>query len=1029
MLNNSFLSRTTTTIVFIDSSISDYQTLQTGVVDGVETVILSPNQDGIKEISEFLAQYPQITSIHIVSHGSPGCLYLGNSQLNLDNISKYAELLQHWQSENILLYGCNVAAGDAGEEFIHKLHEITNATISASATKTGNAALGGNWELETTLGKITSNQAFTVAAKANYAGVFGAAPVITTTNTALAYIENGTTAIDSAIIVSDVDSVNLASATVSITSGFVSSQDILSFTNQNGITGSYNSTTGVLSLTGAATVANYQTALRSITYTNSSDNPNTTTRTIGFSVNDGAATSNFPTRNVTITAVNDAPVITTTNAALSYIQNGITAIDSTIIISDVDSSNLVSASVSITSGFVSNQDILSFTNQNGITGSYNSTTGVLSLTGTATVANYQTALRSITYTNTSNNLTTITRTIGFSVNDGAGTTTTTRVSTAADGSQGNNSSETPAISADGRYVVFLSYADNLVSGDTNGTADVFVKDLTTNSITRVSTAADGSEGNNSSETPAISADGRYVVFLSYADNLVSDDTNGAADVFVKDLTTNSITRVSTAADGSEGNNSSETPAISADGRYVVFLSYADNLVSDDTNGARDVFVKDLTTNSITRVSTAADGSEGNNSSGNAAISANGRYVVFWSFADNLVSDDTNGARDVFVKDLTTNSITRVSTAADGSQANDYSANPGISADGRYVVFLSYAENLVSDDTNGTGDVFVKDLTTNSITRVSTTADGSGGNNSSEAPAISADGHYVVFNSSADNLVSGDINGVPDVFVKNLITNSITRVSTAADGSGGNSDSGNPAISADGRSVVFLSNADNLVNGDTNGSPDVFLFTPRVINGSVNIVVNLAIEANGNTTFLQDAANKYFAQVGTATPIAIKNGGQQIFQDIYPGWQTLAAETVNGDNQVLWKNVAENYLHLWHLDNNWNWVSSEGNWGLNSAEALGKETVFGVDANGDGVIGNSYTAIESAGNTKLIKDPTNKYFTQVGTNTPTAINNGGQQIFQDIYPGWQTLAAETVNGDNQVLWKNVDWKLSASLAFG
>ncbi|MBO1067209.1 MULTISPECIES: DUF4347 domain-containing protein [Nostocales] len=148
MFSNSFLSQTATTIVFIDASLSDYQTLQTGVVEGVETVILSRNQDGIEQISQVLQQHPQITTIHIVSHGSPGCLYLGNGQLNLDNISKYAELLQHWQSENILLYGCNVAAGDAGEEFIHKLHEITNATISASATKTGNAALGGNWELE-----------------------------------------------------------------------------------------------------------------------------------------------------------------------------------------------------------------------------------------------------------------------------------------------------------------------------------------------------------------------------------------------------------------------------------------------------------------------------------------------------------------------------------------------------------------------------------------------------------------------------------------------------------------------------------------------------------------------------------------------------------------------------------------------------------------------------------------------------------------------------------------------------------------
>ena len=178
----------------------------------------------------------------------------------------------------------------------------------------------------------------------------------------------------------------------------------------------------------------------------------------------------------------------------------------------------------------------------------------------------------------------------------------------------------------------------------------------------------------------------------------------------------------------------------------------------------------------------------------------------------------------------------------------------------------------------------------------------------------------------------------------------------------------------------------------------------------------AIESAGNTKLVKDSINKYFTQVGTNTPTAIKNGGQQISQDIYPGWQTLAAETVNGVNQVLWKNVAENYLHIWRLDNNWNWVSSEGNWGLNSAEALAQETNFGIDANGDGKIG--YAIIESAGNSTFLKDAANKYFAQTGNNNPVVIKNSGQQISQDIYPGWQTLAAETVSGVNQVLWKYV-----------
>ncbi|MHC5761790.1 beta strand repeat-containing protein [Nostoc sp.] len=252
----------------------------------------------------------------------------------------------------------------------------------------------------------------------------GVPPTITSASiSALAYTENATTAIDSAITVSDVDSPNLASATISITSGFASAQDILAFTNQNGITGSYENSTGILTLTGSATVANYQTALRSVTYSNSSDNPSLTPRTISFIVNDGTANSTAVTRNLNITAVNDVPITTATNSVLAYTENTTIGIDSGITVSDVDSPNLVSATVSITNGFASAQDTLAFTNQSGITGSYNSSTGVLTLTGSSTVANYQTALRSVTYSNSSDNPSLTPRTISFIVNDGTANST------------------------------------------------------------------------------------------------------------------------------------------------------------------------------------------------------------------------------------------------------------------------------------------------------------------------------------------------------------------------------------------------------------------------------------------------------------------------------------------------------------------------------------------------------------------------------------------------------------------------------
>ncbi|MFM7373402.1 MAG: DUF4347 domain-containing protein, partial [Sphaerospermopsis kisseleviana] len=165
------------TVVFIDSSVTDRETLQTGVVEGVETSILNPNHNGIEQITAVLQQHPQVNTIHIVAHGTPGCLYLGNSQLNLENLQTYKLLIANWNVKNILLYSCNLAAGDAGEEFIRQLYQITNATISASTTKTGNAVLGGNWELEITLGKFTPNPVFTAAAMAHYAGVL-AAPVL-----------------------------------------------------------------------------------------------------------------------------------------------------------------------------------------------------------------------------------------------------------------------------------------------------------------------------------------------------------------------------------------------------------------------------------------------------------------------------------------------------------------------------------------------------------------------------------------------------------------------------------------------------------------------------------------------------------------------------------------------------------------------------------------------------------------------------------------------------------------------------------
>jgi len=397
-----------------------------------------------------------------------------------------------------------------------------------------------------------------------------------------------------------------------------------------------------------------------------------------------------------------------------------------------------------------------------------------------------------------------------------------RVSVASSGVQGNGRSCCPSISADGRFVAFASEASNLVPGDTNGAWDVFVYDRQTGEITRVSVASDGAQGNGDSGGPAISADGRFVAFYSSASNLVPGDTNGVEDVFVHDRLTGQTTRVSVASDGAQGNDLSWQPSISADGRFVAFASRASNLVPGDTNGTWDVFVHDRLTGQTTRVSVASDGKEGNGFSFLPLISADGRFVAFTSEASNLAPGDTNPWWDVFVHDRLTGQTTMVSVASDGTPGNGASIGTSISGDGRFVAFSSSASNLAPGDTNGVIDVFVHDRLTGETTRVSVASDGAQGNASSDGGVLSGDGRFVVFFSASSNLAPGDTNAAMDVFLHDRQTGQTTRVSVASDGAQGNADSSGAAISADGRFVVFTSEASNLVPGDTNGTWDIFV---------------------------------------------------------------------------------------------------------------------------------------------------------------------------------------------------------------
>lgn len=423
---------------------------------------------------------------------------------------------------------------------------------------------------------------------------------------------------------------------------------------------------------------------------------------------------------------------------------------------------------------------------------------------------------------------------------GADPGTTTRVNVSSEGAEANGLAfNQPVLSADARFIVFPSPASNLVPNDTNvcggaapiflvpGCPDIFVHDRITRTTTRVSVDSAGVQADGASLRAVISADGRIVAFDSLATNLVISDTNGEIDVFVHDRQTGATTRVSVSGTGGQATGQSFSPRLSADGRFVGFASNAPNLVPGDTNGAFDIFVRDRLTGETTRVSVNSLGEQGNADSFIPDLSADGRFVAFSSDASNLVGGPASPFAQVYVHDRLTGTTSRVSVNGSGNAADGHSFNSGMSADGRFVAFVSDGSNLVAGDTNGVRDIFVHDRMTGTTTRVNVDSTGAQANGFSNlsfngGQAISADGRFVTFHSSAPNLVADDTNGVQDVFLHDRLTGITTRVSVDSAGAQGNAASGGAAVNPDGRFVGFISGATNLVAGDTNGTFDAFL---------------------------------------------------------------------------------------------------------------------------------------------------------------------------------------------------------------
>jgi Tol biopolymer transport system component len=354
--------------------------------------------------------------------------------------------------------------------------------------------------------------------------------------------------------------------------------------------------------------------------------------------------------------------------------------------------------------------------------------------------------------------------------------TTEFASISTGGVQGNDISGRfagPAISGNGRVVAFDSIATNLVVGDTNRDDDVFVHDRDAGTTERISVSTAGKQGNDSSGRPSVDGDGNLIAFDSNADNLVKNDTNPQMDVFVRDRAAGTTKLIDVSSDEVQGDGGSNSPSISDDGRYVAFISTSSNLVDGDTNGTNDVFVRDLVAGTTELVSMSSDGVIGNSSSTFVGISGDGRWVAFSSFASNLVDGDTNDAFDTFIHDRVTGSTQLVSQSTGGDLGNAQSTSPTVNGNGRYVVFWSNADNLVANDTNGRSDGFIRDIVAGTTERFSVGDHGQEGDGNTPEPGV--------------------------------------RGFTAS----------SPDITPDGRYITFFSSSANLVDGDTNTCPPNF----------------------------------------------------------------------------------------------------------------------------------------------------------------------------------------------------------------
>jgi Tol biopolymer transport system component len=414
--------------------------------------------------------------------------------------------------------------------------------------------------------------------------------------------------------------------------------------------------------------------------------------------------------------------------------------------------------------------------------------------------------------------------------------TTEQIDVSSEGLQSNSGIETAlALSANGRFVAFSALATNLAPDNQPfNLQDIFLRDRIAGSTEVVSLNSGGIQSNGISIEPSVSADGRFVAFTSDATNLVPGDTNqcfnnlldvtfqpgDCPDVFVRDRVTGSTERVSIASNGQQANDQSSVPVISADGRYVFFISLASNFYPGDRPVSAELFMHDRQTGTTDRILRPA-------ALGDYTITPDARYLAYLGLG-------STGYYAVYVFDRQTGTNELVSVPRSGRMLDGYSYNPAISADGRYVAFVSYATTLIAGDANGRADVFVRDRVARTTERISVSSLGAEANGDSfsypfpSSVAMSADGRFISFSSTASNLVPGDTNTCavqyyysftnpgqcPDIFVRDRQERATKRVSVNNGGGQATNASFMPLMSSDGSVITFLSLATNLSPGGT-----------------------------------------------------------------------------------------------------------------------------------------------------------------------------------------------------------------------